>query len=191
MTGAGSEFDDDPAGAAMTRFARLVRQVAWFSSLGESLGPAELAEARDYIAALGFPDAEVALVNDWEEAESCVRNPDWNTAWWEAEEQLRAGLLEAARTALPEERLLQALTRATQAASDVVHGAAAVSAARFGCADQALIRAAAGSATQACYQAALVLLAGDEVDHPFAIKFRLFEAGRWPLGIVGRSFNLF
>jgi hypothetical protein len=66
-----------------------------------------------------------------------------------------------------------------------------VAAARGGVADMALIRAAAGAATQACYQAALVLAAGAEAEHPFAIKFRLYEAGRWPLGIVGMTFNVF
>jgi hypothetical protein len=32
-------------------------------------------------------------------------------------------------------------------------------------------------------------LAGDM--HRFAIKFRLFAAGRWPLGMVGDTFRLF
>jgi hypothetical protein len=72
-----------------------------------------------------------------------------------------------------------------------VHGAAAVAASRSGVADEALIRAAAGAATQGAYHAALVLAAGGDEHHPFAIKFRLFEAGRWPLGIVGATFNLF
>ena len=27
--------------------------------------------------------------------------------------------------------------------------------------------------------------------HPFALKYRLFEMGRWPLGLVGASYYLF
>ena len=50
---------------------------------------------------------------------------------------------------------------------------------------------AAGAAAQAAYQAALVLATDGEADHPFALKFRLFEAGRLPLGITGNTFNLF
>lgn len=186
-----TDFQDDPIGAAMSKFARLIRGVAWFSSLGEQLSAAELADAERYVAALGFPAAAIATVDDWEEAESCVRNPDWNTAWWEAEEQLRVALLDEAGAILPQDELMRALTRATQAASDVVHGAAAVAAARSGVADQGLVRAAAGAATQACYQAALVLVTDGDDEHPFALKFRLFEAGRWPLGIVGQTFNIF
>ena len=31
----------------------------------------------------------------------------------------------------------------------------------------------------------------DAPDHPFLVKFRLFEGGRWPLGIVAGRFRLF
>jgi hypothetical protein len=30
-----------------------------------------------------------------------------------------------------------------------------------------------------------------EDEHPFALKFRLLEAGRWPIALVGASFSLF
>ena len=62
--------------------------------------------------------------------------------------------------------------------------------------DAAARHLAVGSAVQAAHQAALVLVAaaGADMDverHPFAAKFRLFEFGRWPVGVAGRSFNLF
>lgn len=185
----GDEARDTAAG--MARFAALVRGVSWFAALGEPVSEGEADEALAYAAALGFPDVHVAGVFDWDEAEAAIRNPDWNSAWWEAEEQARAALIADALTRFSEHELMLALTKVTSAASDVVHGAAAVAAARGGIADQGLIRAAAGAATQACYQAALVLAAGGEEDHPFAIKFRLFEGGRWPLGIVGGTLNVF
>ena len=28
-------------------------------------------------------------------------------------------------------------------------------------------------------------------DHPFSLKYQLFESGRWPIGIAGSSFNIF
>ena len=185
------DIDDFPTLRAVARFSRMVRNVAWFAALGDPLGEAERGDAAAYAGALGFPDVATALVDNWEEAEAAIRNPGWNSDWWEAEEQLRAGLIEEALQQVAEEDLLAALTAVTSAASDVVHGAAAVAAARGGVADQGLIRAAAGAATQAAYQAALVLAAGADDDHPFALKYRLFEAGRWPLGIVGSTFNLF
>lgn len=186
-----SENDNHSSLTQVDKLAGLVRRVAWFSSVGEPLGQAEQADAETYLSNLGFPDAAVIPVTDWEEAEYAVRNPDWNSDWWEAEEQLRAGLIADALAQTDEQHLMTALTRVTTTASAVVHGAAAVAAARMRCTDQALIRAAAGAATQASYQAALVLAAQADEDHPFSTKFRLFEAGRWPLGIVGSSFNLF
>ena len=51
-------------------------------------------------------------------------------------------------------------------------------------------------AVEAAHKAALVLIAAadpafDADDHPFTAKFRLFEFGRWPVGLIGSSFNLF
>ena len=90
-----------------------------------------------------------------------------------------------------EEALTIALTHVSSIAAEVVHAAAGAGATRDGVDDEGLVRAAAGAAAQACYQAALVLAAEGEPDHAFALKFRLFESGRWPLGIVGNTFHLF
>ena len=59
--------------------------------------------------------------------------------------------------------------------------------------DEELLRAAIGAVAQASYHSALVLAAEHEEPdlHPFSLKFRLFEAGRWPMGVIGRSFHLF
>jgi hypothetical protein len=54
-----------------------------------------------------------------------------------------------------------------------------------------LMNAAAGAAVQASHHAALVLAADVEEEHPLALKFRLFEMGRWPIGIAGSTFNIF
>jgi hypothetical protein len=88
------------------------------------------------------------------------------------------------------DQVMTALTKVTDAATRIVLGAASVAAARQGIADPALARAAAGAATQAAYQAALALAGGAQSNHPFAVKYRLFAAGRWPLGVVKNSFYL-
>lgn len=192
------EADDEdveltPGLVAVSRLAQMIPQVPWFGAVGGPLEAQERRLASAYLDALGFPEVEVAAVADWEEAEAAARNPDWNSAWWEAEEQLRMALIDAACGLSGEDAVMVALTNVTSRASDVVHEAAEATAARFGVDDEALVRAAAGAATQACYQAALVLAAEEEDQdgHPFALKYRLFEAGRWPLGVAGSSFNLF
>lgn len=183
--------EDYPTLIAVARFVRALGRVSWFAALGEPLNATERDDAQAYLSALGFPDATVAAVADWEDAEAAARNPDWNTAGWEAEEQLRAGLIAEAMEMVEEAELLAALNHVTAAASESASAAAAQAAKSAGVADEALVRAAAGAAIQGSYQAALVLAAGAEEDHSFALKFRLFEAGRWPLGIVGATFNLF
>ena len=75
--------------------------------------------------------------------------------------------------------------------SDHLHGVASTALARGGLADAGLVKSAAGSASIAVHHAALGLAAGQSGAHPFAAKFRLFQAGRWPLGIYGNVFYVF
>jgi len=185
------DLADFPGLRAVSRFGRLVERLPWFSRLGEELETDEIDWAEAYLAALGFPDAVVGQVFDWEEAEAAAGNLDHNSSWWEAEEQLRMGLIDAACQRIDENSLTLALTHVASRAAEPVRFAAEAAASLAGIADEALILAAQGSATQACHQAALVLAAEVEDEHPFALKFRLFEAGRWPIGLAGNSFNLF
>jgi hypothetical protein len=64
---------------------------------------------------------------------------------------------------------------------------------------------AVGAAQQAAFGGALALAAaalemaeqddqaaGEEaLEHPLLLRYRLFELGRWPLALSGRSLNLF
>lgn len=176
---------------AVARLARMIGRMSWFAAVGQRLEPSEIEDAELYVSGLGFPDVRVAAVENWRAAEAAAQAPDWSQDWWEAEEQMRKSLLEDALQRNPEHDLMVALTHVSTRAGEVAHGLAAVSAARAGVADQALIKVAAGAAAQAAYQAALVLAAAEDPEHAFAVKFRLFEAGRLPLGIVGNTFNLF
>jgi hypothetical protein len=171
-----------------------LRMASWFAAVGERLTAGERWDARAYLAGLGFADAGVDEVNSWPEAAAITKSPDWSRAWWDREEAERTRLLEICGQQFPEHELMAGLSRIMELASATTHGAAAIAAARGGVADQALIRVAAGAAAQAAYQAALPVLAGKaagDSEHPFAVKFRLFEAGRWPLGIAGGSFHVF
>jgi len=87
--------------------------------------------------------------------------------------------------------LLQALSRVLEQSLDTAHGAAAVEAARGGCPDAALIRAAAAAVSEALYLCELGRLAGANEAHPFTLKRALFAGGHWPLGIVGGRYHVF
>lgn len=177
--------------AKLSAFADTLACLPWFAAVGQELTESERREVGDYLAALGLAAHEIAVARDWRAAEAVTRDPDWGTAWWDAEEKERRALLEAATQRWGEHPLMRALTTVTDAATRVTLGAASTAAARDGLADPALTRVAAGAATQAAYQAALAHAASADTAHAFPVKFRLYAAGRWLLGPIGRVFHVF
>jgi hypothetical protein len=167
-----------------------IRVAAWFAALGESLTEGDRADADTYVTTLGLEALSLGQAHDWREAERVLKAPDWSHAWWDREEALRRRLLADAEARYRERELWTALTELTTDAGEIVHGKAAAAAARMGGAAKASIHVAAGAAAQAAYQLALARLAGDAAS-PFESKFRLFAAGRWPLGVVGTTLILF
>jgi len=165
-----------------------VRSASWFAALGKPLTAGERADAEAYAQALGVEDFERA--RDWADAERLLKSPDWSTAWWEREESLRRALLAEAERRYPARALWTALSDLTSETGDLVHGKAAMAAARERNVTAASIHVAAGAASHAVYQLAVARLAGS-AEPLFEIKFRLFAAGRWPLGVVGSTLGLF
>lgn len=163
-----------------------VRAASWFAALGEPLTDGDLADARAYSGR-----EQVAAVASWPEAEAILKSSDPAAlAWWDREERLRKELLARAEAKFPERALWTALTELTTEVGDLVHGKAATAASRMGGAQKASIHVAAGAAATAVYQLAVARTAG-EGNSPFESKFRLFAAGRWPLGIAGSRLALF
>ena len=167
-----------------------VRAASWFAALGEPLTEGDRVDAEAYAAALAFDGMEIGVAHDWPEAERLLKAPDWMATWWDREEALRRELLGEAEALYPERTLWSSLTELTSEAGDLVHGKAATAATRMGNAARASIHVAAGAASQAVYQLAVARLAGHAAS-PFESKFRLYAAGRWPLGIVGNKLILF
>jgi hypothetical protein len=165
---------------------------AWFTCLGQPLVSGRLEAARAYFSALGYAaDAPIHTADSWVAAERIARDPQWDRTWWEFEEQERDRLLRQARDRLGAGLLLERLSAATELAADAIHAAAAIAAERDGVADAALIRAASGAAAMALHEAALARLAGCDSEHLFMRKYRVFESGRWPLGVLRGAFYLF
>jgi hypothetical protein len=155
---------------------------AWFSALGEPLSDDETKEIAAYLAGLGMePGLPVHAVRTWDEAGELCRTP--SDKWWRAEEAERERLERAVRLDPADPDWL--------ALNEVLHGAAAVAAARTGCADAALIRAAAGAASYSAYQARLARAARAQATHPFLRKYALYCGGRWVLGVYEGQFSIF
>jgi hypothetical protein len=161
-----------------------VRTASWFAALGEPLTDGDREEAKIYAGT-----DNVELVTSWPDAERFLKSPA-TLDWWEGEEILRKELLACAETQHPERAFWTSLTELTTEAGDLVHGKAATAAARMTGAAPGSIHVAAGAASQAVYQLAVARMAG-ETASLFESKFRLFAAGRWPLGVAGSRLVLF
>lgn len=193
-------FDDIaaemPRLKALARFARTLERIPWFANLGEPLTPGAAAAARNYIENLGFPHAETAILVDWDDAAAAAETLDWQSPAWEAEESLRTDLTARALASLSEGALRIGMTLIAEKVAKPAQEGMEQAAVIFDAEDDASRNLAVGAAVQAAHNAALVLVAAadpdaDVDDHPFVAKFRLFEFGRWPVGVVGSSFNLF
>lgn len=185
-----------PGLSALARFARSLDRIPWFANLGEPLTPGARAAAERYLETLGFPEAGVAILVDWEDAAAAAESLDRQSPAWEAEELLRADLTARALDALSEEALNIGMTMIAQRVAAPAREGMEQAAVIFDVEDEAARTLAVGAAVQAAHGAALALLASadpefDADTHPFAAKFQLFEFGRWPVGVAGLSFNLF
>lgn len=161
--------------------------------LGERLDARETELSRAYLDGLGFPHAEPALVSDWDEAADAAEALDRDPEGWEAEEMLRAGLIDRAAERLDEEAIQALLTYVSMQAGEAAQYATGDGSLFEDVEDEALRNAAAGMIVRAADGAALVILAEAEDDdpaHPFLVRWRLFARGRWPIGLAGTTLNI-
>jgi hypothetical protein len=166
--------------------------VGWFSACGLPLELSDRSDARAYLEALSMPPTtRIEPVASWEHAERIIRHPSWDKSWWDREEVERGRLMRHCADRLGPTTALESLSLSAGIEHEVIHGAAAVAATRAGLADPALIRAAAGAASLAAHCHALAKLGAEADTHVFMRKFGLFQAGRWPLGVVGGALHLF
>ncbi len=185
-----------PGLSRVSRFARSLEGIPWFANLGEPLTPGARAAAEAYLDGLGFPEADVAILVDWEDAADAAESLDVQSPAWEAEELLRADLTARALDLLSEEALKVGMALVNHEVAEPAKEAMEQASHIWDVEDEAARQLAVGAAVQAAHGAALALVAAIDPEfeadlHPFAAKFRLFEFGRWPVGVVGRSFNLF
>ena len=197
-----------PKLAALRGFADEACRQPWFTELGEPLGDPVKAMARAYLDGLGYPDAEPAPMMNWDDALDAALSLDINSAGWEAEEQLRAALVDAALTQVSEEGLGVLLAHLAAQLSETLHELAEEALYMADELPDHVIDLAVGAGQQAAYGAALVLAASgaqdrdgasddaaddtaDILSHPLMMKYRLFAAGRWPLTLTGQTLNIF
>ncbi len=185
-----------PGLRTLSRFSRSLDRLPWFANLGEPLTPGARAAADKYLDGLGFPEADIAILVDWEDAADAADSLDWHSPSWEAEELQRSDLTARALETMSEDALRIGMTLIADKVSAPAKEAMEQASFIWDVEDEASKTLAVGAAVQAAHGAALALLAASDPEfeadaHPFAAKFQLFEFGRWPVGVTGSSFNLF
>ncbi len=183
--------DRHPGLMSLPGFLKLVETLPWFRAVGEPLSAQVTGRAEAYANALGFPDAVPALVPDWVEASESLESVDINAPAWEVEESLRTGLAQDLVELLGDDLVTMLMTHVSEHVSPVIEQALLETSESLGISDDAFLRAGMGGAVQACHQAVMVALAGEDDGHPFTRRFGLYEAGRWPIGIFGTSFLIY
>ena len=186
-------LDEIPLLYKARAFAESIADPAFFSRLGERLDSREVTLARAYLDGLGFPDADPAPLGSWEDAAIAAEALDTDPLAWEAEEMLRAGLVERALERLDREALDAAVMLVASAIGELAREAAEAAAAIDDVYDETVVNTAAGVLIQAAHGAVLVLLAeaeDEEPTHPFLARWRLYVRGRWPVGVAGATYNI-
>ncbi len=184
-------IEEIPSLVTIRTFTAEAARTAWLKNAGDPLTPETADISYRFLSELGFPEVALARIENWSDAAAAAESLDWNDPAWEAEEQLAAALTMEALDHISEEALSVALSYVQARVGQGLYDNVADCAALWDENDEQVINAAAGAALRACHQAALVQCANAELSHPLALKFQLFKAGHWPIGIAGSSFNLF
>ncbi len=186
-----------PILSRVRRYAAGLDAVPWFANLGEPPTPGVRAAADRFSSGLGFPDATLAILVDWPDAAAAAEIRDWHDPAWEAEELSRADLTGRAMDLIGDEALQIASTYVAQRAGEAVRSRIEEQAALWDAPEDGAATAAAGAAVQAAHYGSLLLIVTgadsefEAAEHPLAAKLQLFEFGRWPVALVGATFNLF
>jgi hypothetical protein len=165
---------------------------SWFARVGVALAPAENAAIVDMVADVA-QDATCAItaLASWQEVAAFIRATEFDSSWWDQEEQEREWLWTRAAERQSESALLRQLDEVSAGLVTAVRAAAQASAAASGVTDLAIVNEATGAALLAAQQQRLAELAGEADDHRFIRKYALFRDGRWPLGYHAARFVIF
>lgn len=150
--------------------------MSWFSAVGAPLRPSEREALGAYLAGLGLR-VPIRPVASWKEAAELCRQP--SEQWWRAEETERARLEQGTRLDPADPQWLALNAALHEAAARAAHGG------------PGMIYAAAGAASYAAHHWRLAQAAGAPATHPFRLKYVLYCAGRWPLGLYDSQFRIF
>ncbi|VAV87658.1 hypothetical protein MNBD_ALPHA06-166 [hydrothermal vent metagenome] len=189
-------LDEIPHLMRARAFADGLAAAPLFGRTGQKLDEQDREMAQLYAQNLGFPHIEPARLLHFAEALGAAESSHDDPETWEAEEQLRAALhMEALRITSEEgaSALLQLVAGQTaeiarERAKDAFSHLPQMTS------SEDAMNCLVGHVSRAAHCMALAILSDTDTsqpEHPFVLRWGLFNRGRWPVGITGSSFNLY
>jgi hypothetical protein len=163
----------------------------WFSRVGEAFDERLREACAAYLRHLDLASLQIAAARDWPHALQLASVPDESGEWWQRERAEERRLFETAAAMQSADAALLRLTNLMHGSAELFHPPAMYACTRAGITDPEPARAAAGAAAHCLHQYGVAALAGEGDTHLFAAKFRIFLAGRWPLGVWRGAFVVF
>jgi len=166
-------------------------KATWFKSVGAPISDVERKECVRYLHGLGVQSCAIETVGTWQEAVALATRACWHAPWWERERSEERRLFELASVYHSPDALLLRLSNLMRGSASLFLSPASIACARAGVRDATIASAAARAAAQSLHQYGLASITGQGEGHLFAVKFRLFLAGRWPLCVTAEKFFVF
>ncbi|MBL4616360.1 MAG: hypothetical protein JKY46_01570 [Robiginitomaculum sp.] len=189
-----SLLDEIPHLLRAKAFADSLSATPLFSRVGTKLDDHDRELATLYGQNLGFSHVFPARLLHLSEAIGAAEANDYDPEAWECEEQLRASLHAQALLQTSEEGAAALLQLVASEVSQIAKDVAEDTFSHSPHINEAAINCIIGHVAQAAHCMALAILSNTDVvdpDHPFVLRWSLFNRGRWPVGIVGSSYNLY
>lgn len=161
--------------------------MGWFQRLGQPFTEEDRKGAQAYLDAIGYDTLVLGPVTTSLGALAIMQSSNWDARWWDAESGVTDALRRSAQNLHGITETFAQIDAATLDQGDAIYRAAQY---KF-CAQEDLVKAAAGAGSLALYQFTLARLAQAPPDHLFMRKYALFESGRWPLGVFDDTFHLY
>lgn len=175
-------------------FADSLSATPLFARTGQVLDETDHELAVVYAQNLGFSHVWPARLLHFSEAIGAAEVQDHDPQAWGAEEQLRVSLHQQAILITSEDGANALLQLVAGKVSELARTAVNETFSHAPQMNEAALNCIVGHVSQAAHCMALCILSDTDEqfpDHPFIVRWSLFNRGRWPVGITGSSYNLF
>ncbi len=200
-------LEEAPRLARVRLFIQALSEAHLFSRLGTPLDVRDKHLAHALLDVIGEPDAAPAIVTSWAEAEELALASSEENQHWNAEAMSADAVIHEAAGAVSPTALGVVMDLVIDIATKTARDGLAAQVRLEAIDDHRVIDTAIADFTNTTATAVYALIAADEdgdfddsldefeddapSERAFSHRFSLFMRGRWPIGLVGSTYNIF